>query len=163
VRLAPTPARSSTHRRLAGALVLLVAFAVGAAAPPASARDLGRRSTYSPQAAVKNALNADRTRNGLAGLRTQGDAQAKAQAWANQLARDGRIYHSTITDGIHTRWCSLGENVGYGPSVAVIDNAYMHSPHHRANILDRRWNGVGVGYAVRGKVVYTVHVFIKTC
>ena len=108
-------------------------------------------------------MNTDRKANRLNQLPVNYEAQAKAQAWAERLAHDGRIYHSTLPAGIRTRWCSLGENVGYGPSVAVIDNAYMHSPHHRANILDRRWNGVGVGYATRGNVVYTVHVFIKTC
>jgi uncharacterized protein YkwD len=121
------------------------------------------RPKYSPQAAVKNALNKDRVANRRAALRSQSAAQAKAQAWANRLAREGRMYHSNLRDGINVKWCSLGENVGYGPSVQSIENAYMKSPSHRANILNTKWNGVGVGYATRGNRVYTVHVFIKTC
>ena len=58
---------------------------------------------------------------------------------------------------------SLGENVGYGPSIATIESAYMNSPGHRANILASKWNGVGTGYATNGDRVYTVQVFIKTC
>jgi len=61
------------------------------------------------------------------------------------------------------KWCSLGENVGYGPSVAAIEDAYMNSSGHRANILSTKWNGAGVGYATNGKRVFTVQVFIKTC
>ena len=90
-------------------------------------------------------------------------AQAKAQAWAERLASDGYLHHSNLTDGIHVRWCSLGENVGMGPTVTAVEQAYMASSGHRANILATRWNGVGVGYAKRGNTVYTVQVFIKTC
>ena len=108
-------------------------------------------------------MNADRTANRLGALPINYEAQAKAQAWAERLARDNRLYHSTLTDGIHSRWCSLGENVGYGPSVETIETAYMNSPGHRANILASKWNGVGTGYATNGTRVYTVQVFIKTC
>lgn len=115
------------------------------------------------QGLVRAEMNADRSANGLRTLGTQADAQAKAQAWAERLAREDRIYHSTLTDGIRVRWCSIGENVGYGHSVASIENGYMNSPVHRANILASKWNGVGVGYATNGDRVYTVQVFIQTC
>lgn len=112
-------------------------------------------------------LNHDRWLNGRTTLPTQTDAQNKAQAWAEKLAREGRIYHSTLSDGINTRWCGLGENVGYGAGPASIQDAYMKSSGHRANVLNTTWNGVGVGYAkgrVNGSdVVFTVQVFIRTC
>lgn len=163
--------------RIRGAVVLitltLVALVV-APAPASAERAQARasystqagpraRPTYSPQAAVKNALNKDRVANRRAALRSQSAAQAKAQAWANRLAREGRMYHSNLRDGINVKWCSLGENIGYGPSIQSIENAYMKSPVHRANIVNPKWNGVGVGHATRGSRVYTVHVFIKTC
>jgi uncharacterized protein YkwD len=115
------------------------------------------------QSAVLNELNADRRANGLTTLPTQADAQRKAQAWAEKLARENRLVHSTLSDGISVRWCSLGENVGYGSSAALIQDAYMKSPGHRANIVSTKWNGVGVGYAKNGNRVFTVQVFIKTC
>jgi uncharacterized protein YkwD len=112
-------------------------------------------------------LNHDRWLNGLPVLKTQSAAQAKAQAWAEKIARDGRLSHSNLSDGINVRWCNLGENVGYGAGPAAIQTAYMASSGHRANILSNNWNGVGVGYA-KGKVngvnvVFTVQVFIRTC
>ena len=115
------------------------------------------------QSSVMAEMNADRRANRLSTLPTQIDAQRKAQAWAEKLAREGTIYHSNLTSGITVGWCSLGENVGYGPSVAAIEDAYMASSGHRANILAGKWNGVGVGYATRGSTVYTVQFFIQTC
>jgi uncharacterized protein YkwD len=119
------------------------------------------------QETVLAEMNHDRWLHGRTVLDTHGDAQAKAQAWAEKLAREGRLYHSNLSDGIHARWCGLGENVGYGAGPASIQTAYMNSPDHRANILNTTWNGAGVGYA-KGKVngvtvVFTVQVFIKTC
>ncbi len=145
------PSQPRPARRVAVAAALVVALSLlGACLSPS--QDL-----------VRVEMNADRAANGLRPLTTQGDAEAKAQAWAERLAREGRIYHSTLTDGIGVKWCSLGENVGYGASVASIEDAYMNSPGHRANILASKWNGVGVGYATNGSRVYTVQVFIQTC
>jgi len=115
------------------------------------------------QETVRTEMNADRVANGLSALPVNYQAQAKAQAWAERLAREQKLYHSNLPDGITQSWCSLGENVGYGPSVAAIQDAYMNSPGHRANILASKWNGVGVGYATNGRTVYTVQVFIKAC
>lgn len=117
----------------------------------------------SRQESVRTAMTNDRHAHNLQQLRVQSDAQAKAQAWAERLASDGYLHHSNLQSGIHVRWCSLGENVGYGPSVPAIEDAYMASAGHRANILSTKWTGVGVGYATSGTRVYTVHVFIKTC
>ena len=119
------------------------------------------------QDSVLRELNADRTANGRTALVTHFQAQSKAQAWAEKLAREGTLYHSNLTSGITVGWCNLGENVGYGSSVAAVQDAYMASPGHKANVLNTVWNGVGVGYA-RGKVngvwvVFTVQVFIRTC
>jgi uncharacterized protein YkwD len=117
----------------------------------------------SAQDRVLYELNTDRKANGRKVLSVQTDAQRKAQAWADKLARENRLYHSTLSDGIRTRWCALGENVGYGPNAAAIQDSYMASSGHRANILSTTWNGVGVGYAKNGTRVFTVQVFIKTC
>ena len=117
----------------------------------------------STQSQVLSELNADRAAHKLRTLGTQADAQRKAQAWAEKLARENKLYHSTLSDGIKVKWCSLGENVGYGPNVPAIEDAYMNSSGHQANILSTKWNGVGVGYATNGSRVFTVQVFIKTC
>ncbi len=115
------------------------------------------------QIQVQTELNTDRRTHSLRSLDVQADAQNKAQAWAEKLARENTLYHSNLADGIHVRWCSLGENVGYGPTVPAIEDAYMNSTGHRANILSTTWNGVGVGVAHNGSRTFTVQFFIKTC
>ncbi len=110
-----------------------------------------------------SALNLDRAIYGRLQLPDKGDVQAKAQAWADKLARENSLYHSNLSDGIHTRWCSLGENVGYGADISSIELAYMLSPEHRDNILATRYNGVGVGVARNGSRVWVVQEFIQNC
>ena len=47
-----------------------------------------------------------------------------------------------------TNWRWVGENVGYGPDVATVHAAFMNSPAHKANILDRDYTEVGIGAVV---------------
>ena len=117
----------------------------------------------SGQTSVQNELNADRKAYGLRALPTHDSLNRKAQAWAEKIARDGRLSHSVLSSGAPSCWRSLGENVGYGPSVAAVEDAYMKSSGHRANILSSKWNYVGVGYAKAGSRVYTVQVFMQGC
>ena len=116
------------------------------------------------QAAVGRELNADRRAHGLATLPSHGTLDAKAQAWAAKLARDGRLSHSNLASGAPRCYRALGENVGFGPSAAHVQDGYMASSGHRANVLGRGWTDVGVGYA-RGRNggVYTVQVFMTRC
>lgn len=115
------------------------------------------------QSTVQSEMNADRTANGLRALPTHSQLNAKAQAWAQKLARDGKLSHSNLSDGVPSCWRSLGENVGYGSTVVAVQDAYMRSTGHRKNILDSKWKYVGVGYAKSGNRVYTVQVFMQGC
>jgi len=74
-----------------------------------------------------------------------------AQAWSQHLAQAGALSHrNPLSDGAPAGWRKLGENVGYGSSVDVVQGAFMNSPGHRANILDRTFNNVGIGVTVDG-------------
>ena len=115
------------------------------------------------QQTALNALNRDRKSYGLATLRTNSTIQKKAQAWAEQLARDNYLHHSVLTSGVPSCWRSLGENVGYGGSIGQIEVAYMNSPLHRANILNRSYTMSGVGVASRGNRIFTAQVFMGGC
>jgi uncharacterized protein YkwD len=67
------------------------------------------------------------------------------------MAQRGSIFHSSIStiqnrylDGV--RWSTWGENVGVTPgTISELQLAFMHSPAHRANILDRDFRRVAVG------------------
>jgi uncharacterized protein YkwD len=120
------------------------------------------------QQMVLDEMNADRQAYGRVALPAHDIAVAKAQAWADKLARDGGLSHSNLADGLSGLcWRGIGENVGYGGSVASVQDGYMNSSGHRANILNTTWDVVGVGEArgtVNGyPVVFTVQVFVDLC
>lgn len=87
-----------------------------------------------------------------------------AQAHAERMAQAGRIWHSDLERSYLKCWQALGENVGRGPSVRAIFNAYLNSPDHRHVLLHERWDerGLGVAYDDRG-VVYVAVVFRDRC
>lgn len=106
-------------------------------------------------------VNESRGNAGVSDLNWDDDLGEKAQAWAEHLAQQGYLSHSNLSDGAPAGWQRLGENVGYGPTIASVHQGYMNSSGHRANILDSRFNFIGVGYAKSGNRVYTVQVFMK--
>jgi uncharacterized protein YkwD len=137
--------------------LLLLVVAVVLAVSLAACRSPG-------QTAVADALNADRVANQLSVLAPSDMLDVKAQAWANQLAQDGYLHHSNLTTGVTGCWRALGENVGYGASVATIEAAYMASAPHRANILNGSYNLLGAGMATDGQGrVWTVQEFEQGC
>jgi uncharacterized protein YkwD len=129
----PTSRRRTT-RRVAWltALIAVVALGLGACTPDSNrATDL---------------VNQSRNANGLPGLQVNIDLYLQAAAWSNQLANDQYLHHRTdLSEGIGYAWRVLGENVGRGYSLDQVQTAFMNSPAHRANILDPRFDTVGVG------------------
>ncbi len=117
----------------------------------------------SGQDAVWQELNADRRANGRSSLPTHDQLNRKAQAWAEKIARDGRLSHSSLSSGVPSCWKSLAENVGYASSAAAAQDAFMRSAGHKSNILATKWKWVGVGYAKAGSRVYVVQVFMQGC
>jgi uncharacterized protein YkwD len=114
------------------------------------------------QQATLDQINASRAQAGLNTLLPSPHAMAKAQAWADQLARANGLSHSTLADGMPTGWTRLGENVGRGPSIEAVFNGFLQSPAHRANLLDPsfQWAGTGVAVAADG-TVFVVQVFAR--
>lgn len=99
---------------------------------------------------------------GLPALRLRSDLQAKAQSWAEKLARENALYHSTLRDGLASCWTGLGENIANGPSVTQAEQLLMSDPPHRASILGR-WDWLGVGVARTGQGVIVVQAFMSGC
>lgn len=54
---------------------------------------------------------------------------------------------------------SAGENVANSSSVPDAHTEFMHSPGHRANILGKQFNAVGIGIMQRGEHLYVTEDF----
>jgi uncharacterized protein YkwD len=151
----PVPHRPAGRTPRRGRVRRMVALVL------ASALVLGLAACTPDQGEAFDLINASRRQHGLPGLQWNGQLGDKAQAWAEHMARQGRISHSNLADGAPSGWKALGENVGVGGSIGAVHTAYMNSPGHRANIVNSRWTHVGTGVARSGGRVYTVQVFMQ--
>ncbi len=124
-----------------------------AEARPTSARPT---SVSSSQEAVVNAMNRERAYYGLPALRINerlalaaGDRMDDmfAKHYFNHVSPDGIVPWSWVQKrGYDYR--QIGENLAVGyPSANAVVSGWMHSPGHRANVLGRGYDEVGVAIA----------------
>ncbi len=80
-------------------------------------------------------INAARQDEALAPLVVSEELLAAAEAQTDAQMAAGTIFHTSDLGSVATGWQLLGENVGVGPSMAILHDAFMASPGHRANVL----------------------------
>lgn len=147
-----TPVRSRAAALFTAFALVVTLLAAGAAtAPPAGASSV--EDTFT------NKINKARASAGLSRLTTRGHLVAVARDWAARMASQSKLYHNPRLTSDVSNWRWVGENVGYGPDALTVHVAFMNSPGHRANILDRDYTEVGVGAVVRGGRVWVAEVF----
>lgn len=129
----------------------LLPLAAGAAVDPVSAENQ-----------FVDLINTERRNRGLTQLSTNGDLVTGARAQADAIRDAGRLYHNPDLGSVTSGWRKLGENVGYGGTVAALHAAFMASPGHRANILDPAYTHVGIGVVVEGSTVWVAEVFMQS-
>jgi len=141
--------RRSASTLLAAALVL-----GGIVATPARAFASSEESRFT------SLLNHERTSRGGHALVTKSDLVSIARRHSQDMADRGEIYHnSNLPNEVHGDWRILGENVGRGGDVDSIHQAFMNSAPHRHNILDSRFNQIGVGTVIKNGYIYVTEVF----
>jgi len=147
-------ARPAGLRRPAALLIAIGCAITGLAARPAAAAD--------PLSGTQLVamINQSRAAAGVPALLPHAELTAKAEAWADRMAATGCVCHSRLTDGITVAWRRLGENVGRAPDLATMHQAFLASSGHRANLLDRGFQWVGVGVARAGGQVWVAEVFM---
>jgi uncharacterized protein YkwD len=133
-------------KRSAAALVL--ALAVGAISPITTA-SAGKHCYDYKDSEKSFAQKINNARGAVGAHRLQLDRELSKVARRHALEMDNRnsLYHtpSSKLRWRVTRWRRLGENVGAGQNVLSLHQAFMNSPGHRANVLDRGFRHVGVG------------------
>jgi uncharacterized protein YkwD len=103
-------------------------------------------------------INASRAAEGIGQLAADPDLVSVGRSWSNQMLAAGEISHNpNFKNDVKAKWRKLGENVGVGPSVAELHEAFMNSPAHRKNIMDPAFTRVGIGlvYAPDGTIYVT--------
>ncbi len=111
-------------------------------------------------------LNRERKSHGLTALRADGQLRGVATRYSRDMVTHGFFAHvgydgSTLGSRVRrstryltgrvAKW-SLGENLYWGsgrratPRESV--DAWMHSPGHRANVLNGRFRDIGIGIAI---------------
>lgn len=103
-------------------------------------------------------LNKERTSRGLRPLSDNSDLDVASQRHANDMSAHKYFAHGDFVGRIrsarylkHARGYTVGENIAWGSwdmaSPASVVNGWMHSPGHRANILNGRFHEIGLGVA----------------
>lgn len=113
---------------------------------------------------VLTLLNATRTALGRHAVSHNDYLMGMARRQAQRMADRGDIYHNPNLGGeigaSGMNWRKVGENVGMGPNVSLIEDAFLKSPHHYENIIDPAYNIAAIG-AIKGDdgKMYVVQVF----
>jgi uncharacterized protein YkwD len=107
-------------------------------------------------------INQLRASKGLSALTLDGQLVGSSRVWTDQMKTDGSISHAPdLSVGVTQNWQKLGENVGVGPTVTALMDAFIASPGHYANLVDPVYTRVGVGVVWDGNVMYTTHRFMS--
>ena len=116
------------------------------------------------------AANAERTQRGLRPLRwddtlyhaavEHGHAMAEREAISHQFPGESDL--STRGQQNGARFSRISENVAEAPTAVAIHAAWMHSPGHRANLLDPLVDSVGIGVVSREGELFAVEDFDRS-
>ena len=108
--------------------------------------------------------NQARAQAGAAPLRWDAALATAARQHCQRMAADRSISHQYVGEpdvserakqaGAH--FSLVEENVAVGPNPATIHNAWMHSPHHRTNLLNPAVDRVGIAVVASGGSLYAV-------
>ena len=155
------------RQQIAAAIALVAALAIPVALP-FTMPDLSPTATgtdnpcYRFNAAEKgftSKMNTSRKSAGLGGMKLDPEVSKAAKVHTKEMIRSNTLVHSTNTQLTRrvTNWVTLGENVGVGTAVDSLHTAFMNSPAHRANIMHKAFNNVGVGaISANGRLWVTV-------
>jgi uncharacterized protein YkwD len=157
------------------ALTLLVfsALAVCVSAlvsSPASAQSIPISTDAETEFA--NRINEARTAAGLPALTVVDTLADRARTWSFKMSEASgpnlggacKLSHNpSLAKEIRLRWKTLGENVGCAASsTEAMHQAFMNSPQHRKNILDPKFDSLGVAIATSDTTIFVTEVFMQT-
>ena len=127
----------------------------------------GQTSTLRAERDLFASVNQARRAQGLPQLRWDEALATAARRHAEVMAEHGSAQHGFEGEpslsarvkqaGVHFSW--LSENVVLGPSPEFIHAQFMKSPPHRANVLDKDMDSVGIGVVEQRGQLFAVEDF----
>lgn len=117
-----------------------------------------------------DATNRERAAHGIPSLHWDDSLASAAQAHAALMAKQSEISHQfpgepslrERASRAGARFSVVAENVALGPDTDTIHSDWMHSPGHRANILDVQLTAIGIAVVARGRQLYAVQDFSRS-
>ena len=85
-------------------------------------------------------------------------AMAAQQKLSHQLSGEPNLEHR-LAANTKTQLDQAGENVAFAPSVDQAQDSLMHSPPHRANLLNAGYNVAGFSVVRSGSLLYVTQDF----
>ncbi|MFL5767185.1 MAG: CAP domain-containing protein [Actinomycetota bacterium] len=146
--------RSASRPLLAAIVACALAGSVSlAGAEPALA-------ATTPRQQMLSLTNQSRSDHGVRRLKLNTRLSKMAARHSRQMAQESSLFHTGNIPGElrHWHWSVWGENVGMTTdTLPTLEDAFMNSPVHRENILNKRFTHVGIGVAhVNGAYWVTV-------
>ncbi|MHB1855685.1 MAG: CAP domain-containing protein [Acidimicrobiales bacterium] len=94
-------------------------------------------------------INALRAQVGVGQLSESSALDSIAAGWTVHLENAGTLSHNPdLAASAPSNWRALGENVGVGPNVSALQQAFTNSPEHYANMVDSSYNQIGVSVQI---------------
>ncbi len=90
--------------------------------------------------------------------REHGAAMAAQKKLSHQLSGEPNLVHR-LAANTKTRLDQAGENVAFAGSVDQAQDSLMHSPPHRANLLNANYNVAGFSVVRSGSLLYVTQDF----
>jgi hypothetical protein len=138
-------------------VVALTTLGLGFVTPTAGADPAGDASQF------VSLLNQLRASKGLGPLSVDASLNGMASAWSDHMAAAGTISHNpNLASQAPSNWQTLGENVGMGPTVKSIHDAFVASPHHYENLVNATYGYIGVAVTVSNGTIFVTEDFMGT-
>ena len=158
-----------TPLRFRSSTTLLLALAAAVCAPAQNFIASANSGSVAEQYLL-SAANQERQERGLPLLHRSSLLASAAAQHARLMAEHRGISHQFPGEAeLTSRGASAGvpfseisENVAEAPSVVQIHDMWMHSDHHRENLLDPNIDSAGISVVVRNGELYAVEDFAKT-
>ena len=161
-------------RKAAAFLLLMMLTTSGSAALAANDSLLAAHYTTASVTAQEqtagNLLNSDRARYNLAPLTIDPELSRIARIKSEDMRDNQYFAHTSPTYGdvramlkhFGYAYAGAGENIAHHATIEKAQAAFLSSPGHRSNIMNRAYTKVGLGVATDAKgYVYLTQIFAR--